>query len=295
MRLVPIPIACALLSILLSSIPLLGCGPKILREPVFDSESVKVEVRSTVHDGETLPRGYAHPVTIADVRLAHILASISHEDSGGKRVPTVRSAHVYELAEGISKGLSVATQDQEVLALALSRDRRLGIFSTDRVTALGAHMEGPDLILEFYAIEATLEKDKGKMDDDGYEVPAELPPGKPSFRLIPGEGQLKHGARGLAVEWRHAYYRNPVSLRYRFGQVRRRTILMEDAEGGEVAAPPPPPPKDPDELSDGQLRALDQLEAARYAGYMTESEYQRRRRLVLRGELEEAGYGKDGE
>jgi hypothetical protein len=39
------------------------------------------------------------------------------------------------------------------------------------------------------------------------------------------------------------------------------------------------------------MRALDEIDAARRAGLITESEFLRRRRLVLEDRLEEAGYG----
>ncbi len=267
-----------------------ACGPKLVRETVMRDENVLVELRETVDGGEVVPRGYSQPATIADVRLAHILASITHEDSKGKRVPTIRSSHIYELAEGIAKALLEATPDQEVMAAAFSRDRRLGIFTDDHVTILSAYLQSDELVLQFYGIEKKLDRDRGKIDSDsGFETPDKLPSTRPDFRLIPGEGQTRNGARGLTIHWRDPYYRDPVSLRYRFGQVRRRTILLEQEDSGGETLPPPGP--DPDALSDEQLRALDQLEAARYAGYLTESEYQRRRRLVLAGKVDEAGYG----
>ena len=46
----------------------------------------------------------------------------------------------------------------------------------------------------------------------------------------------------------------------------------------------------PTNLSDGQLRALDALSAARRAGYVTEAEYRRRYLLVLENRLSDAGY-----
>ncbi|MCZ6571488.1 MAG: hypothetical protein O7B23_15160, partial [Deltaproteobacteria bacterium] len=49
-------------------------------------------------------------------------------------------------------------------------------------------------------------------------------------------------------------------------------------------------------LRDAQMQALDQIDAARRSGLISESEYRRRRRLVLEGRLEEAGYDtKSGE
>ena len=44
-------------------------------------------------------------------------------------------------------------------------------------------------------------------------------------------------------------------------------------------------------LSDAQIRALDELDSSRRSGLITESEYQRRRKLVLENALDEAGYG----
>ena len=45
------------------------------------------------------------------------------------------------------------------------------------------------------------------------------------------------------------------------------------------------------ELRDAQLRALDELDTLRRSGQITEDEFRERRRLVLDGRLDEAGYG----
>ena len=88
------------------------------------------------------------------------------------------------------------------------------------------------------------------------------------------------------MAWRDPRFGRPVSLRSRFGQTRRRTVLMEmDADTGPVVALP-----QPTNLSDDQLRALDALSAARRAGYVTEAEYRRRYLLVLENRLSDAGY-----
>ncbi|MCP4005967.1 MAG: hypothetical protein GY725_17395 [bacterium] len=278
------------LPFLLIAVIFSGCGPKLIRETVIQNKSMLIELREKVEDGNVVPRGYNHPATLADVRIAHILASISHEEEKGKRTPTIRSSHVYDLAEGISEALTHATPDQEVMAVVFSRDRRLGIFTTDHTTTLAIWIEGDQLMLDFYGIETEVEKGS-RIGESDYRTPSVRPVGQPSFKLVAGEGQVRFGKRGLAVDWRNDYYRKPVSLRYRFGQVRRRTILMEETGPADEAVTPAP--RDPKELSDAQLRALDQLEAARYAGYVSEAEYQRRRRLVLEGRIEEAGYGSD--
>lgn len=269
-----------------------ACGPKVVTETIYESEGKEVDVslRHTLDGGEPVPRGYDHPATISDVRLAHILALVAHEDREGKRHSTIRSAHVYGLAEGLNRALERASPDDEVVATAFATDRRFGIFTQERVTSFRAYLQGDLLVLEFFAIEERIEKDPRDYAKREYELPPELPRSALDAKLVAGEARQPHGSRGLAFEWRDPYFRRPVSLSLRGGQLRRRTILMEEAPEAEEAAPDPAPTQIPPELRDAQLRALDQLDAARRAGLITEAEYERRRRLVLEGRLEEAGY-----
>jgi hypothetical protein len=266
-----------------------GCGPKLVRERIYDKPAVRVELRHQTRDGAPLPRGYAHPATIADVRIAHILASLSYEDSDEKRQPLIRSQFVYELAEGIALALAKAGPDDEVAAATFPEDRRLGIFTDSRVTAFRLSLVGEQMQIGFYAVEQALERDGGKVGPREYEIPAELPGVEPGFKIVAGEAQRKLGARGLEIAWRDAYYRRPVSLSFRQGQARRRTVLMDmppETEPAPAAETPLPA-----NLSDAQLRALDQLDAGRQSGLVRESDYQRRRGLILENRLDEAGYG----
>jgi len=268
---------------------LIGCGPKFVRERIYDKPTARVELRHETDGGAVVPRGYAQPATIADVRIAHILSSLSYEADEGKREPIIRSQFVYELAEGISAALAKAGPDDEIAAAAFPENRTLGIFSDERVTAFRLALVGDEMQIEFYAIEQGLEKEGNKVSDRGYEIPTELPTFAPGFQIVPGTAQRKLGVRGIEVAWRDAYYRKPVSLSFRQGQARRRTVLMElppDSETAPAAESPVPA-----NLSDAQLRALDQLDAARRSGLVKESDYQSRRRLILENKLDEAGYG----
>ena len=274
------PLACAML---LAAVA--GCGPKVVRETVHQATDLEVQLRRTLVDGEPLARGFEQPLSIAPVRVVHILASLSYEDREGARRSVIRSKHVYELAEGLGEAFAKAGPDDEIVAFAISRDRRLGIFTVDRVTAFRAFAQQGQLLLEFYAIEENFKEDPRR--DTPYEVPLDLPTWKPTFHLLAGTGQAVSGARGLAVDWRDPVYRKPVSLSRR-GRMQRRTVLMEAPEEEEVdpSALPIPP-----EVTDVQIRALDQLDAVRRSGLLTEAEFKRRRRLVLEGRLEDAGYG----
>jgi hypothetical protein len=263
---------------------LAACGPRLVQEPVHETEQVRVILRRTLIDGEPAPRGYEHPAVIADVRVAHILASLSYEDRKGRLSPIVRAEHVYELAEGLAKALGKAGPDDEIVAAAFSRDRRYVVFSDRRVTAFRTFLREGQLTLEFFALEEALERDAPR--EEGYTIPADPPGFRPSFRLIASQAQAIAGPRTLLVDWRDARYRNPVGLRTRSGALRRRTVLMR-SEADEQTEPP----AEPADLSDAQLRALDQLAAARRAGLIPEAEFQRRRRLILDGRVDEAGYG----
>ncbi len=285
-RTTPLGVACAALAAVL----LAGCGPKLVRTPVFqkDKSSVRVELQHREKSGVVVPRGFQQPATIADVRIAHILANVTFEGKDGKRQPAIRSAFVYDLAGGIAEALAQATPNDEVAAAAFPEDRRLGIFSDNRVTSFRLHLEGDSMQIEFMSVEDALEKEGAKVSFSEYEIPAELPLLAPAFVLQPSESITKLGTRGVAVAWRDEIFRRPVSLVGRDGKAKKRTVLLElppDKEAGATAEKLARPPG----LSDAQTRALDKIDAARAGGGITEAEYQRQRRLILENKLEGLG------
>ena len=284
-RTTPLGVACAALAAVLLS----GCGPKLVRTPVFqkDQPSVRVELQRREQGGAAVPRGFEQPATIADVRIAHILGDLTFEGKDGKRQTAIRSAFLYDLAGGIAVALAQATPDDEVVAAAFPEDRRFGIFTDNRVTSFRLHLEGDSMHIEFMAIEDPLEKEGAKVGYSEYQMPSELPVLAPTFVLVPSESITKLGSRGVAVAWRDEIFRRPVSLVGRDGVVKKRTVLMELPP--EKGTSPVEKPSRPPGLSDAQTRALDKLDAARAGGAVTEAEYQRRRRLILENKLGDLG------
>lgn len=276
----------------LAALAFAGCGPKLVREKVFEQNAVRVELRHFEKGGEVLKRGYQHPATISEIRIAHILSTLEYEDSDQKRHDAIRSEHVYDLAGGIAKALKQAQPDEEIAAAAFPSDRRLAIFTDNRVTAFRLYLQGDAMRIEFFAIEDELEKEGAKVGNREWDIPAELPTAKVSYTLVPGPGESRLGARGIMVDWRDDSFRRPVNLSERLPG-KHRTVLMEIPEEphNEKAKGEAPKQELPAGLSDEQLRAMDLLEAARSGGSITELEYQRRRRLILEGKLDEAGYG----
>lgn len=275
-------LAVALLSTLLAT----ACGAKVVRETLFDTPEVRVELRR-IESRQKEPSAYQHPVTISDVRIAHILASLAYRDAKGRQRPAIRTEHVYPLAEGIAKAVARATPEDEIAAATFPSDPRLVVFDTDRVTALRLFFEEPFLVIEFYRIEDRLQKNPRR--PDAYSIPLQAPNWASGVSLVPGKAQTLSGRRTLHIDWRAPYYAKPVSLHLGGGKIRRRTILMEAEPKSEAPSSASPPV--PDELVDAQVRALDQLEATRRAGLITEAEFKRRRALILQGRLDEAGYG----
>lgn len=261
-----------------------GCGPKLVRETVYDRDGVHVELRRSVKGGSPIARGYEHPATLAAVRVAHILALIHYEDAKGAQHPIIRSEHVYPLGEGVAQALAKAGPDDEIAVAVFTVERRLGVFQQKRVTAFRAYMRDDELVLQFYSINALIER--GSPRGSEYKIPEEVPSWKPDFRLVQSKAQRRAGPRVLRVEWRNSYFARPPSLRLRDGQLQRRTILMEE----ELPVEPETLKPLSTALRDAQIQALDQIDAARRSGLISESEYRRRRRLVLEGRLEEAGY-----
>lgn len=248
-----------------------------------------MQLRHELLDGEPLTQGYNHPATISDIRIAHILVHLQYEDKRGRKLPLIRSLNVYDFAEGVSKALALATPDDVVQARALNRDQNLQIFTVMRATAFRAYLRHDQLILEFYAIEERLEKDSRDQYKAAWKFPDRLPELRIQQQLVPGEAHALYGKRGYAVNWRDPFFRRAVSLSG--SGIRRRTVLMEEEpepEAGQEGAP-----EIPAEVREAQLRALDELDGLRRAGMIEESEFTRRRRLVLEGKLEEAGFGTD--
>jgi hypothetical protein len=254
-----------------------------VEEEVYASPNARVSLRRVVEGGEPVPRGYEHPVVIADVRVAHILALLSYEDSEQARHATIRTEQVYDIAEGMARALAKAGPDDEVVVAAFSRERRLGIFTQDRVTSFRSWVENSQIHLEFYAVNEILEEPGVANESKVYRTPLEAPERAPRFRLVAGQAMAVSGQRTVVVDWRDPYFRQPVGMKVGGAGVRRQTVLME-AEEEPVVAP------QTEGLTDAEIRALDQLEAARRSGLVTEAEFQRRRRLVLEGRFGEAGF-----
>jgi hypothetical protein len=267
------------LPLLLAAVLLAGCGTRYARVPVHEGGDANVVLRSELRDGKPLERGFAHPATISGVRLAHVLAQIDvRTDSGGdapsERRPAIPTDLVYPLGDLLSQALAKADGTQEVVVQAVRRERRLGLFTATFATSFVAWVAADErLHLQLFRLD--WEVPKGREDELREPVPGRE---VMAFRVLASEGVEPTGHQSVAVEWRDERFRKPTTVRVGpGGKITRRTVLMEQETPADEPVGGIELPTDPD-----ALRALADLEEARRSGAITEAEYQRRRRELLR-------------
>lgn len=255
---------------------LVGCGPRFVRESVYNHNGIQVVLRRQVRGGHPVSRGFSQPVAIAPVRVTRILARLEvHPKPGStESKPAIPADLLYPLGTAISEGLAKADPTEEVVVTATRTKRRLGIFTEDRLTGLIVYVVGDKLRIDLAYLDwhAPDEPDAKKPEPwaDRHPMP---------FRVVPASGITPVGAQSVEVAWRDPTFRDTGAIIVSpSGNVERRTILMESPPGsGPEGAPGPLPPN----LRPETRRKLEALEADRRAGRITESEYRRRRRAIL--------------
>ncbi len=265
-----------------------GCISRPVKQVIHEDGPIDVYLRSDVRwIGGAVDKGYEHPVTIAPVRMAHILSRIdlrptkkpllSFEDEKD-RVGAIHTDMLYTIAEGLSKALAQADADQEVVVMAVRETKQWGIFDHDFLTSLVAYVRDDRLYLHF--------------SRHDWEIPRRsdrLPEPRPGdsgqrFRLITGTAMSLVADRSAAIDWRDPIFARPTRTRVLpTGEVVRSDVLMESPP--EVDDLPEDPARRlPDDLSPQQLRDLADVEEARREGRITEAEYRSARRRILGGE-----------
>lgn len=284
--------------VLAAALAALACGPRTIKETVFEQDHTEVLLRHQAKGGKPVPRGFDHPTVIAPVRMAHILSRIDlrtiPEDGllaglklGGRdkpeRRPAIPTEALYVVAEGVSKALERATRDQEVVVLSLRREKRFGLFDREYLTSFVTYVK--DGLLYVHLARSHWQVPEGR---DRKLPQPEVGEQVMRFRLLPSEAMTLVDSQSVAVAWRDPIFRRPTRTEIRpGGRVVRREILMEsppeEAAVGDAPAPTPGNPL-PADLSPDTLRELADLEESRRNGEITETEYRVRRREILDGQ-----------
>jgi hypothetical protein len=254
-----------------------GCITRTVRETVVDDGKIRVILRGEERGSTPVERGFDHPVTIAPVRLAHILSRIDLQDDAGKdkkRRPAIPTQSLYEVAGALAKGLAAADPSQEVVLLSVVRSKRLAIFDRFYLTSLLVFMQ--DDLLHVQVARSDWEIPPRRRDNLPEPQAGEQ---QQSFHLLVDTGMSLAGPQAAVVDWRDSVFAKPTRTRITpGGKVLRTTILMESQE---EEAPPAQRPTLSSELTPDQLRSLADLEEARRDGKLSEAEYAAERNRIL--------------
>jgi hypothetical protein len=270
----------ALLLAVIASLLATGCITRYVKEPVFEQGKTSVLLRSQSKGGDTLPKGFEHPIVISAARMAHILSRIDmRTDKGdGQREAAIPLDSLYIIAEGMSKALAKANPDQEVVVMSVRRGKHWALFDRNYLTSLLAFVR--DDLLYIYLSRAE------------WEIPNNLKTELPEprvdeqemkFRLVASDGMTLVTSQAVAVSWRDEVFRRPSRTRILpSGRVVRREVLMESAED----APIPSVGADvlPGNLAPDTLRKLADLEEQKTRGEITQTQYTVMRETILQAD-----------
>jgi hypothetical protein len=229
-----------------------------------------------------------HPVIIAPVRLAHILARVDIRLSvkdGQQRVPAFHIESLESISQGLAQGLREAGPDQRVVVYSIRREKRFGIFDTKYLTSFIAYVHGEDLFV--HLSRSDWEIPPRKKDNLPQPKIGKFPT---KFRIYPGIAMKLVDEQSLAISWRDDIFARPTQTRLTpGGKMMRKTILMEsiepeidsDTESDDVEARPEVKPTVPAGISAKTLRELADLEEQRQRGEIGEYDYERQRKKIL--------------
>lgn len=266
------PVALLLLPALLAA----GCITRPVKRSVFDDGYTKILLRAEKRGTSTIAKNFDHPVSIAPVRLAHILSRIDLRGQEDKeRVPAIPLDTLFTIAEGMSKALEEADPDEEVVVQSIRRGKSLMIFERQFLTSLLAYMKSDLLYIHVSRSDWEIPKRRRERLPETHvgEYPLE-------FHLVVDTGMSLVDHQSVAVQWRDDIFKRPTRTRVTpGGRVVRRTVLMESmVDETDVG------PTVSGELTPEQLRALADLEEERRSGAISEGEYSARRSRILQGD-----------
>jgi len=262
-----------------------ACGTRTIRQTIYSDSQTTVVLRQQSRSGEIIDPGYDHPLSIAPVRLAHILSRIdirTDSDEGPQRLPALPTESLYVIADHLSVALQQADPTQNVAVSYIVRDKRWGIFDRRYLYNFIAYGQGDALYIHLSRIDWEIPKTPDSRTERLPEPHiGEYPM---DFTVVPGTAMTPVDPQSLAIVWRDPVFKKPTRTTVGpGGKVLRRTILMEspvetEVEEEEVVVPD----RLPETLSAATLRALADLEDERGRGEITEAEYNARRREIIR-------------
>ena len=268
---------------LLLGISLAGCATRTVRHSVIKRHAIQVDLVRQVQGFTVEKQGHEHPAIISTQRLSNILAAIEVETpapgEGVIRQPAFAPEMIEKTAEGLAQAFAEASPDEEVGVKVIRTQARLGIFSKKYLTTFLAYVDKGQLYLLLRRVDWPI-----KESDEKKPWPEPMKTRKVmNFRVVSGPPIYFAGVQDLEIDWQSDVFRTafrlPGSTK---GEKRRREVISSSPVPREELDAVSDGSPDLGDLTSDQLRALADLEDDRREGRITELDYQRERRQLLR-------------
>ena len=258
-----------------------GCITRTVRNTFYEDANTRIILVQEKRSGRAIERGYAHPVQIAPVRMAHILSRldvrVENKDSI-QRMPAIPTEALYELADHIAIAFGEADPNQHIVAYYSRRDKRWGVFDRRYLTSFLVFASGDSMVIHFSKVDWEIPKSGRREKVPEPRIDDETN----AFRVVASTGMMVATPNTVTVDWGHSIFKKPSRTHIApGGKVVRRTILMEAPEEPEPKPGEAAGEQIPAALSAATLRALADLEEERTNGEVTEADYNTRRRRIL--------------
>jgi hypothetical protein len=195
----------ALAALVVCTAALAGC--MTTKKTIVEKKGITVQLVSRRGDSVELN----HPITIAPVRLSHILARVDIRLSvkeGQQRAPAFHLESLDAISQGLAQGLREAGPNQRVIVYSIRREKRFGIFDSNYLTSFVAYAHGDYLFLH--------------LSRSDWEIPPRkqdrLPEPKigkfpTKFRILPGKAMKMVDEQSLAIGWSDPVFQRPSRTR----------------------------------------------------------------------------------
>ncbi|MHA7836837.1 MAG: hypothetical protein ACX98W_05180 [bacterium] len=261
-----------------------GCVTRTVREPLVRRHDLEIDlVREVKGLSQVRPRDYEHPAIVSAERMRHVLGAVEVEtrekDGSIIRQPAFHPDVLDPLAEKLAEAFAEATPDSEIGVKVVRKEMRIGIFHTKHLTTFLAYMDDGYLYLLLSRVDWPIPKNRE--DEDLLEpIRGQSPM---DFRVVSEEPLFYAGPQALEIAWQDPVFRKPFRVPgTTSGEKRRREVLFQSEVPKDELEAERTKDTDLGDLSPEQLRALADLEEDRRAGRITEADYQRAKRQLLR-------------
>jgi len=260
-----------------------GCAPRAVRHSVVKQNLMEMDLVREVEIFSLVEQDFEHPAIISVPRLTNILNAIEVEMKADKagviRQPAFHQEIVQQTAEALAKGLAEASPNEEVGIKSIRKERRMGVFYRKFMTSFLAHVKDGHLYMSIRRVDWLVPR---AAEDEKLPEPGRNRKDM-DFRVITGDPIFFAGVQDLEIDWRNDVFRKAFQLPGSTkGEKKRREVLDSIPVPKEELSPKQKRDIAIDQLTPEQLRALADLEEERRGGNITETDYQRARRQLLR-------------